>query len=49
MAVNIPNGHKTYQHFPFQGTPKFTKIGISGMKVNHLATLLRGSNLLISI
>jgi hypothetical protein len=49
MAVNIPNGHKTYQHSPFQGPPKFTMIGISGMKINHLATLLRDSNLFISI
>jgi hypothetical protein len=29
-----------YQHFPFQGTPKFTQIGILGMKINHLATLV---------
>jgi hypothetical protein len=21
---NIPNGHNIYQHFPFQGPPKFT-------------------------
>jgi hypothetical protein len=40
---NIPNGHKIYQHFPFQGTPKFTQIGIFGLKTNHLATLLRTS------
>jgi hypothetical protein len=37
---NIPNGHKIYEHFPFQGPPKFTQIGILGMKINHLATLL---------
>jgi hypothetical protein len=23
---NIPNGHKTEQHFPFRGPPKFTQI-----------------------
>jgi hypothetical protein len=40
MAKNIPNGHKIYQDFPFQGPPKFTQIGIFGMKRNHLATLL---------
>jgi hypothetical protein len=28
-----------YQHFPFQGPPKFTQIGIFGLKINHLATL----------
>jgi hypothetical protein len=36
---NIPNGHKIYQHFPFQGPPKFTQTGIFGLKINHLATL----------
>jgi hypothetical protein len=36
---NIPNGHKTYQHFPFTGPPKFTQIGIFALKINHLATL----------
>jgi hypothetical protein len=29
-----------YQHFPFQGPPKYTKIGIIGLKINHLATLV---------
>jgi hypothetical protein len=28
-----------YQHFPFQGPPKFTPIGIWGSKLNHLASL----------
>jgi hypothetical protein len=28
MAINIPNGHKTYQHFPFHGPLKFTQIAI---------------------
>jgi hypothetical protein len=32
-----------YQHFPFQGPPKFTQIGIFGLKTNHLATLLGSS------
>jgi hypothetical protein len=38
---NIPNGHKIYQHLPIykQGPPKFTQYGISGLKINHLATL----------
>jgi hypothetical protein len=30
-----------YQHFPFQGPPKYTQIGISGTKINHLATPAR--------
>jgi hypothetical protein len=38
---NIPSGHKIYQHFPFQGSPKYTQIWIFGMKRWHLATLLR--------
>jgi hypothetical protein len=35
----IPNGHKIYHHFPFQGPSKFTQTGIFGLKTNHLATL----------
>jgi hypothetical protein len=34
-----PNGHKIYQHLPWQDTPKLTQIGIFGLKINHLATL----------
>jgi hypothetical protein len=26
-----------YQHFPFQGSPKYIQIGIFGLKINHLA------------
>jgi hypothetical protein len=37
--LNIPNGHKMYQYLPMYGPPKFTQIGIFGMKRNHLATL----------
>jgi hypothetical protein len=29
-----------YQRFPFQGPPKFIHIGIFGLKINHLATLV---------
>jgi hypothetical protein len=36
----IPNGHKIYQHFPFQDPPKITKIVIFGLKIYHLATLV---------
>jgi hypothetical protein len=40
MSYNIPNGLKIYQHFPFQGTPKFTQIVfLVPMKIYHLATL----------
>jgi hypothetical protein len=27
-----------YQHLPSQDRPKFTQIGIFGLKINHLAT-----------
>jgi hypothetical protein len=37
---NIPNGHKISQHFPLQDPPKFTQIGIFGLKIKHLATLV---------
>jgi hypothetical protein len=29
-----------YHPFPFQGPPKFTQIGIFGLKIKHLATLV---------
>jgi hypothetical protein len=32
--LNIPNGHKIYQHLPLHGPPKFTQIGIFGLKTN---------------
>jgi hypothetical protein len=36
----MPNGHKIYQHIQFHGPPKYTQIGIFGLKINHLATLV---------
>jgi hypothetical protein len=39
MAIKISNDHKIYQHFPYQGPPKFTQIGIFGLKIYLLATL----------
>jgi hypothetical protein len=36
---NIPNYHKFYQHFQFQDPPKYSRIILFGMKINHLATL----------
>jgi hypothetical protein len=33
MALNITTGHKIYQHFIFQGTPKCTQIDIFGLKI----------------
>jgi hypothetical protein len=40
----LPNGHKIYQHLPFKGPPKFTQVGIFGLKTNHLATLTHKNN-----
>jgi hypothetical protein len=37
--IHITNGHKIYQHLPLHGTPKFSQIGIFGLKNSHLATL----------
>jgi hypothetical protein len=34
MAENIHNGHKIYQQYAVQGPPKFTQIGIFGLKIN---------------
>jgi hypothetical protein len=47
MAIKRPNVrntyvlnvHRVYKHFPFQVPPKFTQIGILGLKIYHLATL----------
>jgi hypothetical protein len=39
-SENIPNGHKIYLHFPLQDPPKLTQIGVFGLKINHLATLV---------
>jgi hypothetical protein len=42
---NIPFGRKMdttaikWQHLPLQDLPKFTQIGIFGLKIYHLATL----------
>jgi hypothetical protein len=35
----VPNGYKIYQHLPLQDPPKFTQIGIFGLKIYHLAIL----------
>jgi hypothetical protein len=32
MAVKYSKWYKIYQHCPFQGPPKFTEIGIFGLK-----------------
>jgi hypothetical protein len=39
MAIVFPKGRKMYQQFPFQGPLKFTKVGIFGLKMYHLAIL----------
>jgi hypothetical protein len=36
-----PNGHEIYQHLPLKYPPKFTLIGIMGLKKCHLATLVQ--------
>jgi hypothetical protein len=52
MTTKVPNGykrynltkkhwHKKFQHLPIQDLPKFTQIGIFGLKIYHLAALLR--------
>jgi hypothetical protein len=33
-------GCKKYQHLPLQDLQKFTQIGIFGLKIYHLATLI---------
>jgi hypothetical protein len=42
---DIPNDHKIHQPFPTQNSPKFTQMGIFGLKRNHLATLMLIVNL----
>jgi hypothetical protein len=41
IVVNRPKFHKIYQHLPLQDPPKFTPIAIFGLKICHLATLIR--------
>jgi hypothetical protein len=38
MATKRPNGHEINQQLPLQDPPKFTKIGIVGLKIYHLAS-----------
>jgi hypothetical protein len=38
--LNIPKGHTIYKDFSKKIPPKCTPIGIFGLKLNHLATLL---------
>jgi hypothetical protein len=37
-GLNIPNGNKIYRNTPFQGLQNYTRIGIFGLKICHLAT-----------
>jgi hypothetical protein len=39
MIVKFSNDQNIFQHFQFQGPPKYTQIGIFGQKRKHLATL----------
>jgi hypothetical protein len=38
---NMPNGNKIDQHLQLQNPPKLTQIGILGLKIGYLATLVR--------
>jgi hypothetical protein len=40
---NLPNGQK--KHLPVPDPPKFTQIGILGLKINHLTALFRRKKL----
>jgi hypothetical protein len=41
MIVKYYKWPEIWHHFPFQGPPKYTQIGIFGRKRNQLATLVR--------
>jgi hypothetical protein len=38
---NRQNGDEKYRHLPLQDVPKFTQIGIFGLKIFHLPTLVQ--------
>jgi hypothetical protein len=40
QSKNRPNVHIISQHLPLQDPPKFTQLGIMGLKMCHLATLI---------
>jgi hypothetical protein len=44
---NRPNGLKIHQYLLLQDDPKFTEIGIFGLKIYHLATLINTVNLIV--
>jgi hypothetical protein len=48
MALNGPNVQKIHQHLPLQDPQKCTQITIFGLKINHLATLLRNIDFLLA-
>jgi hypothetical protein len=39
-GTKIPNNHEIHQHFPSKCPPKYAQIGLFGMKIYHLATLV---------
>jgi hypothetical protein len=41
---NIPNGRKIYPYLTLQDPPNLTRIGILGLKICHLATLVPTAN-----
>jgi hypothetical protein len=44
MLAKNENDLKIFQYFSTKGPPKFTQIGIFGLKINHLATLVPKSD-----
>jgi hypothetical protein len=44
----MPKGRKIYKHRPLQAPPKITQIGIFGVKIYHLATLVDAAAQLIN-
>jgi hypothetical protein len=47
-VIYIPNEHKMYQHFPFQGPLKFTQIRFFDFKIYHLETLLKSNGFIFT-
>jgi hypothetical protein len=39
-GLKIPTGHKIYRNIPFPVLQKYSQIGIFGLKIYHLATLM---------
>jgi hypothetical protein len=44
LQQNRPNAHKIYQHLSLQDTPKFTQMGIFGLKTLFVNPLPKSGN-----